>query len=261
MRKDIVRQWVNVLALVVTFVINSLAAALPLGGLTTGEISDLFPVYFTPANYVFRIWFLIYAALFGFIVYQALPSQRENPRLRRVGYLFVLSALANTVWLLLWHFWRFPLSLVAMIVLLLTLIVIYLRLGIGRTRVSTAETWLVRVPFSIYLGWITVATIANATTVLQYFNWSGWGLSPQVWTVIMLAAATVIGALVSLRRGDAAYMLVLVWAFAGIAVKHAATPVVAIAAWVAAALAAVMLVVGVLLKRARGGGREARSEA
>jgi len=101
MRKDIARQWINVLALIVTFAINSLAATLPLGGLTTGEISDLFPVYFTPADYVFRIWFLIYAALFGFIVYQALPSQRENPRLRRVGYLFVLSSLANTVWLLL----------------------------------------------------------------------------------------------------------------------------------------------------------------
>lgn len=251
MRKDVVRQWINVLALVVTFAINSLAAILPLGGLTTGEISDLFPVYFTPADYVFRIWFLIYAALFGFIVYQALPAQRDNPRLRRVGYLFVLSGLANTVWLVLWHFQKFPLSLLAMIVLLLTLIVIYLRLGIGRSKVSTAETWLVRVPFSIYLGWITVATIANATTVLEYLNWGGWGISPQIWTVIMLAAATVIGALVSLTRGDAAYMLVLVWAFAGIAVKHAATPVVATAAWVAAALAAIMLVVGVLLKRRR----------
>jgi len=138
-----------------------------------------------------------------------------------------------------------------MIVLLLTLIAIYLRLGIGRSKVSTAETWLVRVPFSIYLGWITVAAIANATTVLEYLNWGGWGLSPQVWTVIMLAAATVIGALVSLRRGDVAYMLVLVWAFVGIAVKHAATPVVATAAWVTAALAAIMLIVGVLLKRRR----------
>ena len=178
MRKDVVRQWINVLALVVTFAINSLAATLPLGGLTTGEISDLFPVYFTPADYVFRIWFLIYGALFGFIVYQALPSQRENPRLRRVGYLFV-----------------------------------------------------------------------NATTVLNYLNWSGWGISPEIWTVIMLAAATIIGSLVSRTRGDAAYMLVLVWAFVGIAVKHAATPVVATAAWIAAVLVAVMMVVDMLLKR------------
>ena len=252
MRKDTARQWINVVALVVTFAINSLAATLPLGGLTTGEISDLFPVYFTPADYVFSIWFVIYGALFFFIIYQALRSQRENPRLRRVGYLFVLSALANTVWLVLWHFQIFPLSLVAMIVLLLALIAIYLRLGTGRTKVSAAETWLVQVPFSIYLGWITVATIANVTSVLDYFNWSGWGISPEIWTVIMLGAATVIGSLVSLTRGDIAYMLVLIWAFAGIAVKHAGTPVVAIAAWVAVGLVGLMTVVGAVFHRRRG---------
>lgn len=251
MRKDIVRQWVNVLALLVTFVINSLAATLPLGGLTTGEISDLFPVYFTPADYVFRIWFVIYGALFFFIVFQALRPQRENPRLRRVGYLFVLTAIANTIWLVLWHFQLFPLSLAAMVALLITLIALYLRLETGRTAVSAAETWLVRVPFSIYLGWITVATVANVTSVLDYFNWGGWGVSPEIWTAIMLGAATLIGSLMSLTRGDIAYMLVLIWAFVGIAIKHAGTPLVAIAAWVAVGLVAIMTVVGFLVHRRR----------
>jgi hypothetical protein len=251
MNKDRVRQWVNVLAVVGMVVINGLANALPFNGLTTGEISDRFEVYFVPAAYVFSIWGLIYVALAAFAVYQALPAQRENPRLRRVGYLFALSCAANAAWIFLWHYEVFPATLAVMLALLLLLIAIYLRLGIGRTQVSTAEKWLARVPFSIYLGWITVATIANVTSLLDYLKWGGWGISPEAWTVIMLVAGTGIAAAVSLTRGDVAYMLVIVWAFAGIAVKHAGTPVVATTAWATTAVNALMLVVGAVLKRRR----------
>jgi benzodiazapine receptor len=251
MKKETLRQSVNLLAVIATIVINGLANALPLNGQTTGEISDRFQVYFVPAGYVFSIWGLIYVGLIAFAIYQALPSQRDNPRLRRIGYLFALSCVANIAWLFLWHYEIFPLTLVAMVALLLLLIAIYLRLDIGRAQVSTAEKWLVHVPFSIYLGWITVATIANVTSLLDYLNWSGWGISPETWTVIMLVAAVGIASAVSLTRGDVAYMLVIVWAFAGIAVKHAGTPVVATAAWVTTALVALMLVVGVLLKKRR----------
>ena len=249
MKKDSLRRWVNVLAVIAVIAINGLANALPLNGQTTGEISDRFQVYFVPAGYVFSIWGLIYVALVAFAVYQALPAQRDNPRLRGIGYLFTLSCVANIAWLFLWHYEVFPLTLVAMLSLLLLLIAIYLRLGIGRAQVSTADKWLVHIPFSIYLGWITVATIANVTSLLDYLNWSGWGISPEAWTVIMLVAGTVIASAVSLTRGDVAYMLVIVWAFAGIAVKHAGTPVVAIAAWVTAVLVALMLVVGVLVDK------------
>ncbi len=249
MKKDTLRQTSDLLAVMATIVINGLANALPLNGQTTGEISDRFQVYFVPAGYVFSIWGLIYVALVAFAVYQALPAQRDNPRLRGIGYLFTLSCVANIAWLFLWHYEVFPLTLVAMLSLLLLLIVIYLRLGIGRAQVPTAEKWLVHVPFSIYLGWITVATIANVTSLLDYLNWSGWGVSPEAWTVIMLVAGVVIASAVSLTRRDVAYMLVIVWAFAGIAVKQAGTPVVATAAWVATALAALMLVAGLLFKR------------
>jgi len=251
MKKDTLRQWINVLAVMAVIVINGLANALPLNGQTTGEISDRFQVYFVPAGYVFSIWGLIYVGLVAFAVYQALPSRRDNPRLRSIGTLFVLSCLANIAWLFLWHYEVFPLTLVAMLALLLLLIAIYLRLDIGRARVPAAEKWLVHVPFSIYLGWITVATIANVTSLLDYLNWNGWGISPEAWTVIMLVAGVGIASAVSLTRGDVAYMLVIVWAFAGIAVKHAGTPVVATAAWVTTALAALMLVVGLLFRKRR----------
>jgi benzodiazapine receptor len=249
MKKDTVRQSLTLLAVIAVIVINGLANALPLNGQTTGEISDRFQVYFVPAGYVFSIWGLIYVGLIAFAIYQALPAQRDNPRLRSMGYLFTLSCVANIAWIFLWHYEIFPLTLVAMLALLLLLIAIYLRLGIGRVRVPTAQKWLVHVPFSIYLGWITVATIANVTSLLDYLNWSGWGISPEAWTVIMLIAGVAIASAVSLTRGDVAYMLVIVWAFAGIAVKHAGTPVVATTAWVTTVLVALMLVVGSLFRK------------
>jgi benzodiazapine receptor len=248
MNKIKLRQVIVVVFVIATIVVNGLATALPLNEQTTGEISDRFQVYFVPAGYVFSIWGLIYLGLGAYAIYQALPAQAGNPRLNRIGYLFVLSSLANIAWIFLWHYEQFPLTLVAMLTLLASLIVIYLRLEIGRARVPTAERLLVQVPFSIYLGWITVATIANATSLLDYLNWGGWGIRPEVWTVIMLIAGLGIASAVSLTRGDVAYMLVLIWAFIGIAVKHQGTALVATTAWITSGLMLVMLVVGALIR-------------
>jgi hypothetical protein len=230
---------------------NGLANALPLNGQTTGEISDRFGVYFVPAGYVFSIWGLIYLALTAFAAYQGLPSQRDNPRLQHVGYLFALSCLANMAWLALWHYEVFALTIAAMLALLLLLIGVYVRLRIGRTLVPRAEKWLVHVPFSIYLSWISVATIANASSLLDYVGWGGWGISPEGWTVVMLIAATGITAAVTLTRSDVAYGLVIVWAFAGIGVKHPGTPLVSAAAWATAVVVALVTAVGAILGRQR----------
>jgi benzodiazapine receptor len=138
-----------------------------------------------------------------------------------------------------------------MLALLLSLIAIYLRLDIGRVQVSSGEKWSVHIPFSIYLGWITVATIANATQLLFYLGWNGWGISPEIWAVIMLAAGVLISAAMSLTRADIAYSLVLVWAYVGIAIEHASTAIVATSAWVGAGLILVILIVAVIGKYQR----------
>ena len=169
MNKDTLRQLVNVIGVIVALTVNGLANALPLNGKLTGAISDRFAVYFVPAGYVFAIWGIIYIGLLAFGIYQALPSQRENPRLRSLGYWFALSCLANSVWIFFWHYLLFPLTLIAMLTLLVSLIVIYQRLRIGQAPVSAVERWTVNVPFSVYLGWITVATIANVTDLLEYW--------------------------------------------------------------------------------------------
>jgi hypothetical protein len=256
MNRDIVRQVANVLALIATIAVNGLANALPLNGLTTGEISDRFKVYFVPAGYVFSIWGLIYLGLIAFAVYQALPVQRDNPRLRRIGYLFALSCLANIAWLFLWHYEQFALTLIAMFSLLGLLIALYVRLGSGRFAAPGAERWLVRLPFSIYLGWVSVAAIANVTSTLDYLKWDGAGIPPQVWAVIMLVVGVVLALAMSLTRADLAYVLVLIWAYAGIAVRQSGAPLVATAALVAAGVL-VLLVVWSALRQWRLAGRTA----
>jgi benzodiazapine receptor len=251
MKKDIWRQWIIVGLVILTFLINGLANALPLNNLTTGEISDRFDVFFVPAGYVFSIWGLIYLGQLAFAIYQAMPAQRENPRLRSMGIAYVTGALANIIWLFLWHYEQFPLTLYAMLILLGSLIVIYLRLGIHRAEVSRGERWFVHVPFSIYLGWITVATIANVTSLLDFYQWNGWGIGPAIWAVIMLVVGTIVASAVSLSRGDVAYSLVIMWAFAGIAVKHTGTWIVALTATLMTVLTGLMLILGVVLIRRR----------
>jgi hypothetical protein len=247
--KDILRQVSVIITVTATLVVNGLANALPLNGQNTGEISDRFHVYFVPAGYVFSIWGLIYLGLIAFAVFQALPSQRQNPRLRSTGWWIALGGIANCAWIFAWHYELFPLSLVLMLVLLTTLIITYLRLGIGRTAVSAAETWFVRLPFSIYLGWITVATVANVTSLLDYLKWDGFGIPPEIWMGIVLAAVLVISVLVNFTRRDAAYALVILWALAGISIKHAAVPAVAIPTWITFGLVALTFVAALVLGR------------
>lgn len=230
--KDGIRQVMVILSILITLVVNTLANALPLNGLNTGQISDRFQVYFVPAGYVFSIWGLIYIGLIAYGVYQALPAQRKNPRLRAAGWWIVLGGLANSAWIFLWHYEQFPLTLIAMLTLLISLIVTYLKLGTGRNKVSKSETWCVQIPFSVYLGWISVATIANVTSVLDYIKWDRLGLPPEAWVWIMLAAVLAITLAMIFTRRDIAYTLVILWALAGIAVKNAAVQAVATPAWV-----------------------------
>lgn len=240
--------WINVFSFIFTLIVNFLATNLPLNDLTTGQISDMFDIYFVPAGYVFAIWGLIYLGLLGFVIYQALPVNRDNQRLAKIDGWFSLSNIANALWLVSFHYLQFGLALALMLVLLLSLIMIFLRLDIGKEKVSGASLWLVNVPFSIYLGWITVATIANATQLLFIMGWNGFGIAPAIWLVIMLATAVAISGLMSFTRRNIAHALVLIWAFVGIAVKFPENPTVSFSAWGAAALVGFLLAVALITK-------------
>jgi hypothetical protein len=249
MSKDSFRQLANILSTALALTVNILASALPLNGQNTGEISDRFKVYFVPAGYVFAIWGIIYIGWIAFSIYQARPAQRQNPRLRNLGYLYALSGVFNAAWLFCWHYNQFGLSVLVMLGLLLLLIASYLRLDVARTSVSATENWSVDIPFSVYLGWISVATIANISDYLYLIQWDGFGLAPQTWAAIMIVVASVLGILMTATRRDSAYNFVLAWSFAGIAIKQAGVPLVSNTAWIAAALALGLAIFSILQRR------------
>jgi benzodiazapine receptor len=229
-------QVLTILFTLLTLTVNGLANGLPLNGVTTAEISDRFPIRFVPAGYVFSIWGVIYIALIAYTIYQALPAQAENESLKRIAPWYWLASLANSAWIFLWHYEVFTLTIVAMVTLLLSLIAIYRNLRAGNEPARSGFRWAVLIPFSLYLGWISVATIANAAQLLYFLNWSGWGLSDELWAGIMLVVATGLGAAMLVRERDIAYTLVLIWAFAGIAIAQADAPMVANSAWALSAL-------------------------
>lgn len=237
---------VNILAFIAVLVVNFLSNALPINGMTAQEISDALPSYFTPAGFTFSIWGVIYLALFGFIIYQALPAQRERPFQREIGWLFVLSSILNIGWLFSWHYGVYLLSVVLMVSLLATLIAIYLRLNIGRPNptLPTAEKLLVQAPFSLYLGWITVATIANISSYLVYLSWDGFGIAGQTWSAIMISVAVIVAGVLLVNRRNLAYAGVLVWALFGIRAAFTDTAVIANTALIAAVMIAALALVG-----------------
>lgn len=247
--KSLLRQISVIVTILGTIVVNGLANALPINGQNTGEISDRFKVYFVPAGYVFAIWGVIYIGLIAYAIYQAMPAQRDNPRLQATGWWISLGGLANITWIFLWHYEQFPWTLLAMLVLLGTLVMTYLRLGIGQSAASTGEKWMVRLPFSIYLGWISVATVANVTSLLDYLKWDGFGVAPEIWMGIVLAAVLAIAVLMNFTRRDIAYALVILWALAGISYKHASVPAVVIPTWITFGLVFITLLLALILRK------------
>lgn len=224
---DFLRQLITLAAIIGAFIVNVISNIFPLNGLSIGEISNtLFKnVLFIPANYAFAIWGLIYLGLFAFGIYQFLPSQKDDADLRNTGYLLVIASIAQSIWVYLFLSRLFVLSVVAMLLILLPLIGVYLRLEIGNKPVSRQKKWCIHRPISIYLSWISVATIVNVACALYFQGWNGWGISAQVWTVILLLIASAIAVAIVIQRRDIAYAGVTVWAILAIAIKHWNTPI------------------------------------
>jgi len=214
----------NLLGFLGTVVVNALANILPLNNIKTGELSDLYPNLFVPAGLTFAIWGVIYVLLAIFVIYQLIPSVRRDAQkvdfVQKIGLLFFISCIANIGWIFAWHYTIVPLSLILMLILLGCLIAIYLRLNIGQSDATKAKKFSVHLPFSVYLGWITIATIANVTALLVDINWNTWGLGEQFWTVTVIVVGIAIALSVLLTRKDIYYCLVVDWALLGILLKR-----------------------------------------
>jgi len=225
--------------------LNGLANALPINGVTTGGVSDKYDNLFVPAGVTFSIWGLIYLLLTAFVVYQWMVARNNSgPHefVEEVGAWFFVSCLANAAWILAWHYELLPLSVLLMLVLLACLLAIYLRLGVGQSSVTRSERYFVHLPFSVYLGWITVATIANVSALLVSVHWSTLGLGEQFWAVAVIAVGIAIALAMAIRRGDVYFCLVVDWALAGILLKRVLDTTTPDLAVIAAAMTGIVLI-------------------
>ncbi len=223
-------QILNIVGFIGILLTNYLAVTLPLAGNTTGELAALYPSLFTPAGFTFSIWSVIYLALLAFIIIQSgnlfAPAQSAPAFVHDIGIWFFLNALCNVGWLFAWHYRLVGLSVLIMLGILTTLLVIYRRLRIGDIVPPAKVRFGVHLPFQLYLGWITVATIANLSALLVHLGWEGEPLTPVFWTVFMIGIGTVLGAWMLFAKKDIAYALVLIWAFYGIFSKRSNADVV-----------------------------------
>jgi hypothetical protein len=207
----------------IMIIMNALANILPINGRGTGEVSDSYANLFAPAGITFSIWGVIYFllalyTLFQFGVFQAKSAGGNKRLLSRIGVIFSISSIANTLWILAWHYDRIFIALILMLVILVCLIAINM---LTRNAVLSAkERLFIRLPFSVYFGWITVATIANVTTLLVGMGWKGAGMSEVLWTVLIILVGAVIGIVTMFSFRDMAYGIVLIWAYSGILLKH-----------------------------------------
>lgn len=264
-------------AYLIMVAVNGLANVIPINGLTTGQVSDAYPNLFAPAGYAFSIWGVIYVLLALFVLYYLglLDRQEADSRpewLPAVAFCFVISCLANGAWIFAWHYRSIPLSVVLIVAILSSLGAISVLIAPARWKPGQ-ETYgqqgfqraplLVWLPFGVYFGWITVATIANITVLLVSLGWDGLGLPPAFWTNAVLIVGVLIAVNVILRQRDPAYGLAVLWAYGAILFKHispagfnGAYPMVIYAA----ALGAVLLLAAVIracLPRKRGLYRQA----
>jgi hypothetical protein len=246
----------NLLGFLGTVIVNGLANALPINNRTTGELSDLYPNLFVPVGLTFSIWGVIYILLAIFVIYELFVAARKDSSdssfIGKINILFFVSCLANIGWIFAWHYEIVALSLVLMLILLGTLISIYLRLRIGISNATSVEKYLVHLPFSVYLGWITIATIANVTALLVNIGLTDLRPGEQFWAVVVIVVGIAITLAMLFRRSDIYYSLVVDWAFVGILLKRLTTEAVVVQSVVITVIIGLVLIsLGILTQVVR----------
>ncbi len=239
-----VRPVLTLVAVLGAIGINGLSNAFPPKGVTVAELSNTVfaPVLMTPANYAFAIWGLIYLGLIALGVYQIQPAHHANPKLDPHSYWLVLASLAQVGWIYAFLNGLYPLSMAMMLGILAALIQWYRQLA--GTRATRQERWLIHYPISLYLGWISVATIVNGALTLFAAGWRGGAIGPEGWTIALIAVAVLLAGTLLRRYQDVTFAGVVVWALGAIAVRHWAVPLLGLPAMLGAALLA-----GLILQR------------
>lgn len=206
--------YLNIIAYLFMVAVNIAADKLPINGQTTGEIANRLPVLLQPSSFAFSIWGLIYFLLAIWLVYSLFPSRRNLPIYKETSWLFIVSCILNSTWIIVWHYELFLLSVLVMLSLLFTLLLLYRKLTLLQSKTFD------RVPFSIYLGWIIIASLVNISYYLVYIDWSVFVSAQVTWTIIFMFLGFAIATTFRMTYSDRFIPLVLVWAYVWIGIRQ-----------------------------------------
>lgn len=219
LKNKIFNKIVTAISFLIMITVNALANILPINGTTTGDVSDAYPNLFAPAGITFSIWGVIYFLLFIYVIFQLIVKDKKVEQvLNKINVYFIISSLANAVWIFLWHYQLIAWSVLFMFIILYSLIKISSL--INQTQLNLKDRVYAKVPFGVYFGWITIASIANITTLLVSWGWKDFIFTDQIWTIIILLVGAVIASMTTIKERNIAYGLVPVWAYFGIYLKH-----------------------------------------
>lgn len=210
----------NVLALLLVIVVNFLANALPINGVTTAAISNKYYNEFAPANITFSIWAVIYSLIIGVMIWQFIGQNHlKSIAVKEISIWFIINCVLNTVWLYAWHHESFDMTLLLMLGILLTLVHIN-KIEYEDLSEHTPNKWLLQSAFGIYLGWICIAMIANFTTFLVSLHFNRFGMSDTFWTGSMIGVGSITAALLVVRFKNIFIGLAVIWALIGIVIRQ-----------------------------------------
>ena len=149
------------IAIIGTLMVNTLSNIFPIDGNTVADLANgpLGGVLITPANYAFIIWGVIYVGLIIYAWYQSRPKHRNQLVIKRINSCLIAACVAQMVWIYLFTMRLYWLSVLAMVLILLSLIVAYSELAEGQHHPDRRRKQRVNGPISIYLAWISVATV------------------------------------------------------------------------------------------------------
>jgi hypothetical protein len=215
----IIITWVLILGVIA---VNALANILPINGYNTGQISAFYPNAFVPAGFTFSIWGVIYLLLLSYTIgftYYTL-KQEQNPKafalIERINIYFLLTCVFNMSWIVAWHYLQIELSLVIMLLFLITLIQLFLKSNTIARDLTLTQRFILQTPFIVYLGWISVATIANTTALLVAYKWTALCIAPVYWSASMILIALLLAVLMLKKFKAVPFALVVAWALWGI---------------------------------------------
>jgi len=211
---------ISIIAMIIMLVLYSLTAAGYMGDNPVGRGGNYEEPLIVPAGYAFAIWSIIYLGIIAFPIYHLIKRKEGHPDWKTIHALYAVNVICNGLWLVAASYdWQWV-TVAIIIVMLITLYKINDLIIRRRDNGDDINYWMERLPMSIYFAWITLATALNFSSALSFYDWDGFGISQEIWTLVIMTIAASIAFLVFRKVKEAGYTAVVVWAFVALFLKH-----------------------------------------